>query len=98
MTLKLHVTLIFLFFSLFVFGQKINQQIETFLDTLDATNFSGAILVAHKDEVIHKKAFGLASIEYAAKNTVDTKFNLASITKMFTSVAVLQLYEKDWLV
>ena len=52
-------------------------------------------MVAHNDKIIEKKAFGLANIEYGIENKLDTKFNIASITKMITAVATLQLYENE---
>lgn len=54
----------------------------------------GTILVAHNDKIIEKRAYGLASIEFNVKNDIDTKFNIASITKLFAAVAALQLYEQ----
>lgn len=85
---------VLLFMGLFSFGQSKEIEIKTFLNDLKAEDFSGAILVAHNDQIIEKRAFGLASMEYGIKNTVDTKFNLASITKMITAVATLQLYDR----
>lgn len=56
--------------------------------------FSGVVLVAQKDKVIYKKAFGLANREWNVPNTVQTKFRIGSITKQFTAAAILQLAEK----
>ncbi len=56
--------------------------------------FSGTILIAKDGEVLYKQAFGLASIAYQAPNRVDTKFNLGSMNKMFTAVAIAQLAEQ----
>jgi len=44
--------------------------------------------------VIYKKAFGTANKDFNAPNRVDTKFNLGSMNKMFTSVAIAQLVER----
>lgn len=55
--------------------------------------FSGAVLVARGDEVLVEHACGLASRRYDVANTADTRFNLGSINKMFTAVAVMQLVE-----
>ena len=85
---------VLLFMGLFSFGQSKEIEIKTFLYDLKAEGFSGAILVAHNDQIIEKRAFGLASMEYGIENTLDTKFNLASITKMITAVATLQLYDR----
>jgi len=56
-----------------------------------ADQFSGAILIAKGGEPIYQRAFGLASIAYQAPNRIDTKFNLGSMNKMFTAVAIAQL-------
>ncbi len=91
---KIHLTTIILFVGIFTFGQSKDIEIKTFLDGLKVKDFSGTILVAHNDKITEKRAYGLASIEYGIENTVDTKFNIASITKMITAVATLQLYDK----
>lgn len=91
------LTTVILFFGMLAFGQshtEKNSKINSFLNNLNEKDFSGAILVAHNDTIIEKRAYGLASIEYNIKNNIDTKFNIASITKMFTAVAALQLYEQ----
>lgn len=59
-----------------------------------ADDFSGTVLVAKKDSVVFQKAYGLASKEYNVPNRVDTKFNLGSINKTFTQVAIGQLAEQ----
>ncbi|MDY7228901.1 serine hydrolase domain-containing protein [Hyalangium rubrum] len=58
-----------------------------------ADAFSGAVLIAHGNKVVYQGAFGLASRAYQVPNRVDTKFNLGSMNKMFTSVAIAQLVE-----
>lgn len=90
---KIHINLVILFIGLSTFGQSKDTEIKTFLDNLNPYDFSGTILVAHNDIIIEKRAFGLASVEYNVKNKVDTKFNIASISKMITAVATLQLYD-----
>lgn len=71
----------------------------TALQTLcQATNdtglFSGAVLVADKGEVIYKAAFGMANREWNIPNTTDTKFRLASVSKQFCSMIVMQLVQE----
>lgn len=82
--------------SLSVFGQKsqTDMEIKKFLDQLTEENFSGTILVAKNDKIIEQRAYGFASKEFDVKNKIDTKFNIASITKSFTAVAILQLFEQ----
>lgn len=56
--------------------------------------FSGVVYVAKGRRPVYSQAFGMASKAWNAPNRIDTKFNLASITKMFTAVAVAQLVEQ----
>ncbi|PIB30697.1 serine hydrolase [Maribacter sp. 4U21] len=92
---SINFTYIFFMLGLFSYGQSKDTEIRNYLNQLSPEDFSGAILVAHNDSVIQKIAYGLSSIEFGAKNNVDTKFNIASITKMITAVATLQLYEGE---
>ncbi|MBA4852581.1 serine hydrolase [Emticicia sp. BO119] len=57
-------------------------------------DFNGGILVAEKGKITYQKGFGYADFANKRLNTVDSRFNLASISKTFTSVAILQLKEK----
>jgi CubicO group peptidase (beta-lactamase class C family) len=55
--------------------------------------FAGAVLVAKDGEVLLSKAYGLADREQEVPNTVQTRFRIGSMNKMFTAVAILQLVE-----
>ena len=52
---------------------------------------SGAILVAHGGEVWFESAYGLANRGDRVANVVETRFNIGSINKAFTKMAVEQL-------
>jgi len=70
-------------------------QILEFLDRLcEMDLFSGTVLVARGDEVLVGASCGEASKRFHAPVNMDTKFNIGSMNKMFTSVAVMQLVEK----
>jgi len=56
-------------------------------------NFNGTILVKFKDWT-YLKSFGMANFQFDVPNAVNTKFKIASITKLFTSVLIMQLYEQ----
>ncbi len=91
-----------LFSASFLEGNTLNttisMAIDNYLTSVTAEgNFSGAILVAHEGAVIFKKAYGLASYELNVPNTVSTKFRIASMTKQFTAVSILQLQERGLL-
>ena len=57
-------------------------------------NFSGTILVQKNGEVPFARSFGWANIPFKVPNTNQTKYKIASITKAFTSVLILQLQEQ----
>ncbi|QVK21673.1 beta-lactamase family protein [Mycoplasmatota bacterium] len=61
------------------------------------SNFSGSVLVEVGDNVILSEGYGMANVELSVKNTRETKFRIASITKQFTAAAILQLVEKKLL-
>lgn len=80
-----------------IFGQKnISADLAQYMQAqVEVNNFSGAVLVKKNGHILLKKAYGLADYEWNIKNTVDTKFQLASVTKQFTATAVLLLIEKE---
>ncbi|HEY3213463.1 MAG TPA: serine hydrolase domain-containing protein [Actinomycetota bacterium] len=68
--------------------------LETFLrEEVSADRFSGAVLVAKDGEVVFIHAYGLADREQKIPNTLQTRFRVGSMNKMFTAVAILQLVE-----
>lgn len=56
--------------------------------------FNGSILVAENGKVIFKKSFGFANMEWDICNKPNTKFALASVTKQFTAMLIMQLVEE----
>lgn len=60
-------------------------------DLAKAGNFSGVVMIAKDDKPIFSKAYGYADAEKKAANNVDTRFNLGSINKLFTRIAIGQL-------
>jgi len=58
-----------------------------------AGTFSGVVLVAEDGDVIYERAVGLANHEWAVPNGLDTRFRIASVSKLFTQVLIRQLCE-----
>lgn len=54
----------------------------------------GVVLVTRKGEVVYRKAFGMANVELDVPMREEMVFNIGSVTKQFTAVAVLQLAEQ----
>lgn len=64
----------------------------------DADDFSGVVLVRRDLETVFAGAYGPATRRWPVPNTMETRFDSASITKLFTSVAALQLVGEGRLV
>lgn len=65
-----------------------NESLDAYLRKLD---FSGSVLIANGDQVRFEKAYGLASRRFNVPNKTTTRFDVGSITKDFTKVAIGQL-------
>jgi CubicO group peptidase (beta-lactamase class C family) len=59
-----------------------------------ADKFAGAVLVAKNSNPIFAQAYGLADRERHIPNTLQTRFRIGSMNKMFTAVATLQLAQR----
>ena len=70
---------------------KIRSEIDKLVENDD---FSGCILLKDKNKnVIFSYFCGYASKEYEIKNSLDTKFNIASVGKSITGIAITKLME-----
>lgn len=71
------------------------RNVEALLRELEAADkFSGVVGIEQGDQALLLDAFGYASRTWNVPTTVETRFDTASITKLFTAVATLQLVEK----
>jgi CubicO group peptidase (beta-lactamase class C family) len=59
-----------------------------------ADRFSGAVIVARGDTVLHRAAYGPADRARGAPLTPEHRFRLASLSKQFTAAAVLRLQDQ----
>jgi len=76
--------------------EEIAARADAYLAKLVAADlFSGSVIVAHEGNPILCRAYGLASRAHGVPNRTDTKFNLGSMNKMFTAVAIARLAEMD---
>lgn len=67
---------------------KIDEIINLYYEN---AGFNGSVLISHNGKVIYKKGFGLANMEWNIPNGTDTKFRIASVTKPFTAMLIMQL-------
>ncbi|MCY7349395.1 MAG: beta-lactamase family protein [Cytophagaceae bacterium] len=73
-------------------------KIDTFFRIMHQRyGFNGSVLVAQYGQVIYKGAFGYSNLTTKDTLSSQTPFQLASVSKQFTAVAVMQLQEKGLL-
>lgn len=86
----------FLLLPVMSFAQKnIASLLDNYMQAQVKVNeFTGTVLVAQKGKIIYEKAFGMSDREWNIPNTIQTKFEVGSITKQFTSACILQLAEQ----
>lgn len=68
--------------------------LDAIVDRAASEGFEGVVLVADRGEVTLQRALGHADAEREVPLTPDTRFAIASITKLFTAIAVLQLVDE----
>jgi CubicO group peptidase (beta-lactamase class C family) len=75
-------------------AQTIAQKADELLTAYTNQNkFSGNVLIAKEGKIVFQKAYGYADKDAKRLNTLETEFRAGSLTKMFTSTAILQLAE-----
>src|SRR3954471_8620654 len=90
---------LFISFLLLPVVSLAQKNISTLLDNymqaqVNVNEFTGTVLVAQRGKIIYEKAFGMADREWNIPNTIQSKFEVGSITKQFTSACILQLVEQ----
>ncbi len=77
-----------------VFDPQTVAALDSMLRVRDTAKFNGCFMVAQKGVPVYCQCYGYA--DYFAKTKIDTTsvFQLASVTKPITAVAVLQLFER----
>jgi D-alanyl-D-alanine carboxypeptidase len=74
---------------------QIARELGDYATKLEAADlFSGAVAMYRGRSPLLTRAFGMARREPPARNDVDMRFELASLSKLFTAVAVAQLVER----
>ncbi len=69
----------------------INKITELINSYEKGTSFSGVVILTQNDSTIYKMAFGYSNKTFEVKNSISTRFNLASISKEIVVSAIIQL-------
>ena len=74
------------------------HELDSYLKSLrDTDTLSGSVLIARDGEILLTKGYGFCNYELNMPNKESTIFRIASLTKSFTAVAILQLVEREFL-
>jgi CubicO group peptidase (beta-lactamase class C family) len=74
---------------------NLQQKLSEFMDKkANDLEFNGVVLVAKDGQEVFEKAYGFANTANRAPNQINTEFRIASLTKSFTAVSILQLEEE----
>ena len=81
-----------LFLPALLKAQTIAQKADELLAAYSSQHkFSGNVLIAKESKIIFEKSYGYADLKTKKPNTPETEFRVGSLTKMFTSAAILHL-------
>jgi CubicO group peptidase (beta-lactamase class C family) len=69
-----------------------DYRVDQFMQKYDLPSVCVALI--DDQGVVYKQAYGLANVEENTPATLDTVYKLGSITKLFTGIEVMQLYEE----
>jgi CubicO group peptidase (beta-lactamase class C family) len=71
-----------------------STQIDQLFDAYNGKNTPGAaVMVIKNGKPIFKKAYGVANLDGKTPTTTETNFRLASVTKPFTAMCIMQLVQ-----
>lgn len=81
---------------LYVFNVSAQQkQLDSlFTSNLRKGRFDGSVLITKGDKIIFEKQYGLANRQFSVQIDKETRFSIASITKLYASVMALKLKEQ----
>jgi CubicO group peptidase (beta-lactamase class C family) len=77
-------------------AQTVTEKLDALFNPSPATSasFNGNVLAAENGRIIYQKSFGYADFSTRKPNAKDSKFQTASVSKVFTATAVLQLRDR----
>jgi CubicO group peptidase (beta-lactamase class C family) len=75
-------------------AQGVEQKIDEVFKPWDKKDApGGAVSVSIRGKVVYAKAFGMANLESNVANTIDTVFDVGSVSKQFTATCVMLLQD-----
>lgn len=79
-------------------GQSKADRLDSLFSVLTTSGgLNGNFIVAEEGKIILEKTIGYSDFSTKTKNNQDTKFQIGSVSKVFTAVSVLQLQENGFI-
>jgi len=75
-------------------AENIQTTLADYFQKVAGLGFSGAVLAVKDGQILLRDGYGWADEKRQIPNTPETIFDIGSITKVFTAVAIMQLEEK----
>lgn len=93
---KLLILSLLSFVLIHVSAQTLNENLKKIVDRYSSDSLlNGSVIIAHQDDILFQGSFGYKNIETKKNNIQATLFPIASLTKQFTSTAILLLQEQN---
>jgi CubicO group peptidase (beta-lactamase class C family) len=74
---------------------NLKQKLSKFMDKkANDLKFNGVVLIAKDGKAVFEKGYGFANIANGTPDQINTEFRIASLTKSFTAISILQLEEE----
>jgi CubicO group peptidase (beta-lactamase class C family) len=73
---------------------KVVEDLPILKARLDRGDFMGGVLVSRGDQVLFRQVYGMANRERGEPLALDSRFRLASVSKQFTTAAILKLQDE----
>jgi CubicO group peptidase (beta-lactamase class C family) len=76
-------------------ASETSDRVDKLFETWDKPASPGATLAVIKDgQIVYSRGYGLASLEYGVRNSAETVFHVASLSKQFTAFAIHLLVQE----
>jgi CubicO group peptidase (beta-lactamase class C family) len=78
-------------------ANSLAAKLDPYIDSIARAGRSGSILVGQSGQILYSRGFGYADRQRCVPNTSETLFDVGSIAKTFTAVAIAQMESKGLL-
>ncbi len=77
--------------------RQVDEIDSLFRHSARSMQFNGNVLVVNNNRILYQQSFGYSDFGHKTPLTAETAFQLASVSKQFTAIAILMLYQKQML-